>query len=78
MKLLLLLSSISLFAGAAFAAESRNVSYKSGERVALRVHCSPQGVAQMQPWLAEITLSVAEDALWGASASNGVEEQLQG
>lgn len=48
------------------------------ERVALRVHCSPQGVAQMQPWLAEITLSVAEDALWGASASNGVEEQLQG
>jgi len=48
------------------------------QRAALKVHCSPEGLTQMQPWLAEITLSLAEDALWGASASNGVEEQLQG
>jgi uncharacterized protein YbaP (TraB family) len=48
------------------------------QRVALKVHCPPQGLVQMQRWVAEITLSVAEDALWGASAANGVEEQLQG
>ncbi|HZL66159.1 MAG TPA: dienelactone hydrolase family protein [Candidatus Limnocylindrales bacterium] len=43
MKLLLLLSSISLFAGTAFAAESRNVSYKSGDETVNAVMYTPQG-----------------------------------
>jgi hypothetical protein len=47
------------------------------QRVALKVHCSPEALAQMQPWLAEVTLAVAEDALSGASAFNGVEDQIQ-
>ena len=47
------------------------------QRAALKVHCSPEALAQMQPWLAEVTLSVAEDALSGASAFNGVEDQIQ-
>jgi uncharacterized protein len=47
------------------------------QRAAVKVHCSPEALAQMQPWLAEVTLSVAEDALSGASAFNGVEEQIQ-
>ena len=47
------------------------------QRVAAKVHCSHEGLLKMQPWLAEVTLSVAEDALAGATAFNGVEEQIQ-
>src|SRR5664279_2530460 len=43
MKLLLLLSSICLFMGTAFAAESRNVSYKSGTETVNAILYTPQG-----------------------------------
>jgi carboxymethylenebutenolidase len=43
MKLLLLLSSICLFAITAVAAESRNVSYKSGDETVKAVMYTPQG-----------------------------------
>ena len=43
MKLLLLLSSIGLFAMTALAAESRNVSYKSGDETVNAVMYTPQG-----------------------------------
>lgn len=43
MKILLLLSLIFLFAGTAFAAESRNVSYKSGDETVNAVMYTPQG-----------------------------------
>ena len=46
-------------------------------RVAVALHCDPGAIDQMQPWMAEFTLSVAEDASGGADAFNGVEEQLQ-
>lgn len=46
-------------------------------RVALALHCDPAAIDQMQPWMAEFTLSVAEDASGGADAYNGVEEQIQ-
>jgi uncharacterized protein YbaP (TraB family) len=47
------------------------------QRAAVKVHCVPETLLRMQPWLAEVTLSVAEDALSGANAFNGVEEQVQ-
>jgi len=47
------------------------------QRAALKVRCPPQALAPMQPWLAELTLSVAEVGLDGATAYNGVEEQIQ-
>lgn len=37
----------------------------------------PQALDRMQPWMAELTLSVAEDARSGATAYNGVEDQVQ-
>src|SRR5450759_2636751 len=43
MKLLLLLSSICLFTLTTFAAESRNVSYKSGDETVNAVMFAPQG-----------------------------------
>jgi len=46
-------------------------------RVAIGLHCDPGAIDQMQPWMAEFTLSVAEDASGGADAYNGVEEQIQ-
>jgi uncharacterized protein YbaP (TraB family) len=46
-------------------------------RVAIALHCDPGAIDQMQPWMAEFTLSVAEDASGGADAYNGVEEQVQ-
>lgn len=36
----------------------------------------PQMVADMQPWLAEVTLSLAQDARSGAKPSEGVEQQI--
>ena len=47
------------------------------KRVAIALHCDPGAIDQMQPWMAEFTLSVAEDASGGADAYNGVEEQIQ-
>ena len=35
-------------------------------RVAIGLHCDPGAIDQMQPWMAEFTLSVAEDASGGA------------
>ena len=46
-------------------------------RVAVALHCDPVAIDRMQPWMAEFTLSVAEDASGGADAFNGVEEQIQ-
>ena len=45
-------------------------------RVAIALHCDPGAIDQMQPWMAEFTLSVAEDASGGADAYNGVEEHV--
>jgi uncharacterized protein len=39
--------------------------------------CPIQAVDRMQPWMAELTLSVAEDARGGATAFDGVEDQVQ-
>jgi hypothetical protein len=36
----------------------------------------PQVLAPMRPWLAEVTLSLAQDARAGAKPSEGVEQQL--
>jgi hypothetical protein len=37
----------------------------------------PEALDRMRPWMAELTLSVAEDALNGATTFNGVEVQAQ-
>jgi hypothetical protein len=44
---------------------------------AITLHCAPEAIDQMQPWMAELTLSVAEDAKSGADASSGVEDQIE-
>ncbi len=44
---------------------------------AVALNCSPAALDRMQPWMAELTLSVAEDVRGGANASDGVEDQLQ-
>jgi uncharacterized protein YbaP (TraB family) len=44
---------------------------------AVAVHCVPEAIDRLQPWNAELTLSVAEDASSGADASSGVEHQLE-
>lgn len=41
------------------------------------LNCVPEALDRMQPWMADLTLSIAEDARGGASASDGVEGQLQ-
>lgn len=46
-------------------------------RTAEALHCPAQAVDRMQPWMAELTLSIAEDARSGASAFSGVEDQVQ-
>ena len=46
-------------------------------RIATRLHLSIDALDQMQPWMAEVTISVADDAADGASAFNGVEDQIQ-
>ena len=43
----------------------------------LSLNCAPEALDRMQPWMADLTLSVAEDARSGASASDGVEGQIQ-
>ena len=46
-------------------------------RVADSLHLLPAALDRMQPWRAEVTLSLAADAQNGADSSNGVEEQIQ-
>jgi uncharacterized protein YbaP (TraB family) len=46
-------------------------------RAASDLHCEPDALDRMQPWMAEFTLSVADDARGGADAFNGVEDQVQ-
>jgi len=46
-------------------------------RAADALHCEIVALDRMQPWMAEYTLSVAADAQSGATAFNGVEEQVQ-
>jgi len=46
-------------------------------RAAIALHCAPEAIDQMQPWMAELTLSVAADARSGADASSGGEDQVQ-
>ena len=41
------------------------------------LHLSADDLDRMQPWMAELTLSVADDAASGADAFNGVEDQIQ-
>jgi len=46
-------------------------------QAAVSLHCTPEAIDRMQPWMAELTLSVAEDARSGADASSGVEDQIE-
>ena len=46
-------------------------------RVAASLHCSMEALDRMQPWRAEVILSVAADAQFGADESNGVEARIQ-
>ncbi len=41
------------------------------------LNCAPEALDRMQPWMADLTLSIAEDARGGADASDGVEGQIQ-
>ena len=41
------------------------------------LNCAPEALDRMQPWMADLTLSIAEDARGGASATDGVEGQIQ-
>jgi hypothetical protein len=43
----------------------------------LALNCSPEALDRMQPWMADLTLSVAADAKDGGNASDGVEGQIQ-
>ena len=46
-------------------------------QAAVTLHCTPEAIDRMQPWMAELTLSVAEDARSGADASSGVEDEIE-
>ena len=46
-------------------------------RVSETFHLAPEYLDRMRPWMAEITVSNAVDARARASASEGVEEQIQ-
>ncbi|MGA0602941.1 TraB/GumN family protein [Caulobacter sp. KR2-114] len=46
-------------------------------RVAERLSLSTLALDRMKPWLAEVTISLAMDARFGASASDGVETRVQ-
>jgi uncharacterized protein YbaP (TraB family) len=45
--------------------------------VGLDLNCAPEALDRMQPWMADLTLSVAEDARGGGNASDGVEGKIQ-
>jgi len=44
---------------------------------AAALNCPLEALERMQPWMADLTLSVADDARSGANASDGVEEAIQ-
>ena len=44
---------------------------------AAELNCAPAALDRMQPWMADLTLSVADDAKAGANATDGVENQVQ-
>jgi hypothetical protein len=46
-------------------------------QAAAQLGCAPEALDRMRPWMAELTLSVAEDSKAGATAYNGVEDQVQ-
>ena len=46
-------------------------------QASITLHCVPEAIDRMQPWMAELTLSVAEDARSGADASDGVEDEIE-
>ena len=46
-------------------------------RAAAMLDCAPDALDRMQPWMAELTLSVADDTRSGGTAFNGVESQMQ-
>jgi uncharacterized protein len=41
------------------------------------LNCAPEALDRMQPWMADLTLSIAADARSGASASDGVEGLIE-
>jgi len=41
------------------------------------LNCAPEALDRMQPWMADLTLSIAADARSGASASEGVEGLIE-
>jgi len=47
------------------------------DQAAAALNCPPAALDLMQPWMADLTLSVADDVRGGADASDGVEAQLQ-
>ena len=47
-------------------------------RVGAKFGLAPETLDAMQPWWAEVTLSLKVDDVEGATASHGVEQQLQG
>ena len=47
------------------------------DEAAAALNCPPAALDRMQPWMADLTLSVADDVRGGANASDGVEEQVQ-
>jgi hypothetical protein len=47
------------------------------ERAAAGVGLPPAALTPLRPWMAELTLSLAEDSRDGASAAEGVEARLQ-
>jgi uncharacterized protein YbaP (TraB family) len=47
------------------------------DQAAAALNCPPAALDRMQPWMADLTLSVADDVRGGADASNGVESQIQ-
>jgi hypothetical protein len=47
------------------------------DQIGLALRVPPPALDRMQPWMAELALSIAEDVRAGASAFDGVEEQVQ-
>jgi uncharacterized protein YbaP (TraB family) len=47
------------------------------DQAAAALGCPPTALDRMQPWMADLTLSVADDVRGGANASDGVEAQVQ-
>jgi uncharacterized protein YbaP (TraB family) len=46
-------------------------------RVTSELNGAVEAIDRMQPWMAELTLSVAQDSRSGAEAASGVEDQIQ-